>query len=61
MTPDPIEFMDENLNIEIKGLYTIGLPKKAMEIIYNISEGEGPSNDQEIAKTYITALKDCYS
>jgi len=61
MTPDPIEFIDDNINITVKSLYNIGLPKKAMEIIYNVSEGHGSINDQEIAKTYITELKDCYS
>ncbi|MFC2119130.1 hypothetical protein ACFLSY_10850 [Bacteroidota bacterium] len=60
ITPDPAMFSDKFINEKIKHYHKIGLPKKGMQVIYNIISPGNPSNvsdkDIQIARDYISQL-----
>jgi len=62
VTPDQIIFEDDSLNVSIMYYYSIGLPQKAMEILYNIvSNGlmNYSTNDIQAAIDYIAKNETC--
>ena len=62
ISPDQIIFEDDSLNVSIMYYYSIGLPQKAMEILYNIvSNGlmNYSTNDIQAAIDYIAKNETC--
>jgi hypothetical protein len=62
VSPDQIIFEDDSLNVSIMYYYSIGLPQKAMEILYNIvSNGlmNYSTNDIQAAIDYIAKNETC--
>lgn len=62
VSPDQIIFEDDTLNVSIMYYYSIGLPQKAMEILYNIvSNGlmNYSTNDIQAAIDYIAKNETC--
>ncbi|RKE77855.1 hypothetical protein [Chryseobacterium sp. AG363] len=60
-SPDTIKFFKNSLNTKIEYYYQIGLPKKSMGLIGQVSEFRYPSNldDIKLAADYITQLEEC--
>jgi hypothetical protein len=60
ITPDPPVFSEKWINETIKHFHKIGLPKKGMQIMYNIVSPGNPSNvsgiDVQMAKDYIDQM-----
>ena len=65
MTPDPIEFEDSDLNNQMKYYYSIGQPKKSMEIIHSVINPKniGYHSEMDInkAKEYLEHLNESYN
>lgn len=64
-TPDPICFENNSLNNQLKYYYSIGLPRKSMEILHSVinpknGEDYGKS-DVALAIDYLNKMKECYS
>ena len=61
MTPDPVQFSDDKINRKIQHYYHIGVPKKAMEIIYHVANPQNASkysiDDIERAEEYVQYLE----
>jgi hypothetical protein len=58
--PDAIDFETTHLNNKLAYYYTIGLPKKAMSVIYDVCSDKNkykyPSQDVDKAQAYLTQL-----
>jgi hypothetical protein len=58
--PDAIDFETTHLNNKLAYYYTIGLPKKAMSVIYDVCSDNNkhkyPSQDVDKAQAYLTQL-----
>lgn len=65
MTPDPIEFEDSTLNNQMKYYYSIGQPKKSMEVIHSVINPKNIDYHSEMdvnkAKEYLKRLNDSYN
>ena len=61
VTPELPEFDNEELNSRIRYFYSVGVPNKAIKVLYNMVEGIGLSgssaSDIEKATNYIDALQ----
>ena len=64
-TPDPIEFEDSILNNQLKYYYSIGQPKKSMEVIHSVTNPRNTDfyseNDINNAKDYLKQLQESYT
>lgn len=65
MTPDPIEFENTSLNNQIKYYYSIGQPKKSMEVIHSVTNPKNRDYHSEMdinkAKEYLRHLNESYN
>ncbi|MCE4566047.1 hypothetical protein INQ51_17135 [Maribellus sp. CM-23] len=62
MTPDPVKFSDDKIIRKIQHYYHIGVPKKAMEIIYHVANpqnaGKYSVDDIARAEEYVQYLEE---
>ena len=60
-SPDPVIFKDDRINRMIEYYYSIGLPKKAVRIIYDIVSNNNHSKvndeDRQLAQSYINQVE----
>lgn len=61
VSPDQIIFEDDSLNVSIMYYYSIGLPQKAMELLYKVVSSPlmYSPNDLQAATDYITKNESC--
>ena len=63
-TPDAVVFENDSLNKKIQYYYTIGLPKKATAVLYDVVSDKNKQNysqsDIDKATNYINQLKESY-
>lgn len=61
ISPDPIVFSDDSINNRIHSLFSVGLKKEAMKIIYAVAQGGFTKDvgDIELAKKFIKDLESC--
>jgi hypothetical protein len=62
MTPDPIAFDNESIHRKLQYYFSIGLPKKAMGILYHMTNPENSmyysQEEIEIARKYLSELSE---
>lgn len=62
-SPDPVIFKDDRINRMIDYYYSIGLPKKAVRLIYDMASNNNKykvrEEDRQLAQTYIDQVEIC--